>query len=539
MLLATMVTTEAQVPHPADTNADFVITIEEVGAYYNEALEALTPEERNADAHWQQAHFIWTSGGGYEERAGLHSPASWLPTGGSYVSVLPRDALPFDEVTVYGLPQSPTVTGRYRPHGSTEWLNLDAIESVASGTYRFDLPYIPSPWMPSRWVEIELVAGGRIFNAGRVHLAEIARIPGGIEAMLEDTQAILGRYVNVAADDVALRVLADEPVGEADRQLAYYSLVAEHLNKGLAEWRRTSPNLDTDLELLIIDELFALNHGSAGAEGLTDIAAVARRGAAEDDALAALGIAALKLDKCETIKGWTDLILLTKARCKLEAAEADNSIKKKITSKVADKLIEQAQKLGERLLEDSKQLAKRATLPITLTLEIRDFINAWNMAMLPKMFTDLQFEFRDDDSNPAHPDSALLEDSPYASLECASISFKAFASIKSEGFSTAKFLLDSKLPKADDAGLPGLIFEDQIGKFRKQAIDSIYDEIKDYDLNAEPCEWKEIEIPHTRDDPKFELRSLTDVLVIDTDLPAGFKPGRVGTGTIEVKTDFP
>ena len=42
-------------------------------------------------------------------------------------------------------------------------------------------------------------------------------------------------------------------------------------------------------------------------------------------------------------------------------------------------------------------------------------------------------------------------------------------------------------------------------------------------------------MPQTRDDPKFDLKALTNVLTIDPDIAAGFSANRVGTGTIEVK----
>ena len=328
------------------------------------------------------------------------------------------------------------------------------------------------------------MSGATTYRAGRVWLQEIDRQAYPLTKLFNDLQVRVERYLTEPVDVLVQKVNANESVAPADRQLLYYHLYAEDLKETFKELRRT-PHPDTEIGLIITEELHALEAASIAGQALSNLADQARAQADEEAQLAAQGIAAQTFAKCERIRDWGDLILKTKERLKLELADGDMSLKKQLTDKAVDKLPDLAEKLGKSLVEKGSFLAKRAALPVNLTLQFREFVNEWSKAMLPKTFTNLRFEFRDHRNQPA---TQLLEDSPYSNGECPSISIhKTFATIKSEGFSGAKFLLDSKIPKPDDLRLFGADgVADKLDGARQKAIDKIHDEIKDLRPQGQP-----------------------------------------------------
>ena len=567
----------AQQFHPADTDTDGHLTTPEIGRYFNETLAHLDPEDRRADRVWQQAEFIWLEGGAYDTVGSLPEPANWRPVreGVSHVSVLPRAALPFEALEVHGLPAGEPVAARFRPDGSSGWIALDGVETADDGLRRLiRMPYVPSHWPASHWIDFEFEIGGITYSGGRLRLEKIDTGVGDVvEHWFEDIEVLLRQYLTDDPLEVGRRAIeGDNQVSDSELLVAYMALAAREVAEALDEIRRAPGSPEDEEASRIVRELLALPLASTSAAihgrladsvrneevaGVRELLALplASTSAAIHGRLAdsvrneeVAGAGARDQGPslrdgsgrrfCSSVRDWTELILKTKERCELEAAAAEDGVVKELTEAAVDKLLEIAEKLGKRTVDDSKRLGRRILLPVEISMKAMAFADAWSIGTLPATFSDLRFELRSDKLGPVPLDGALLVDSPYPSGECDAIWVKVFASIRSKGFSTALFALEEGLPSADDlAQLSEYIrfFKRPIDGLRGEVIDGIYERIKDKSFDTPPCEWTDIQVPHRREDPLLDLTPLNDVFVTDPTLPAAFQAGRVGSGLIRVE----
>ena len=235
----------AQAFHPADTNQDNAITLSEIGAYTNLIND-------RANALWQQAQFLWQEGERYTSNDALAPPYKWLPEAdgaNAYVALDKRRGLPFDVIEVLGLPLGIQASASCQVEGTDAWIDLDPVEDAPSGTTRFHLPYIPSPWLDSPWLKIRLTNGGTTYLAGRVWLQRVDRTDYPLPDLLEDMQVRLERYLTETPDQLAATVAAGGVIDEGDRQLAYYHWYASELRQTWINLRR-NPHPDTEIGLI-------------------------------------------------------------------------------------------------------------------------------------------------------------------------------------------------------------------------------------------------------------------------------------------------
>ncbi|MDP0490669.1 MAG: VCBS repeat-containing protein [Verrucomicrobiota bacterium JB023] len=526
--------------HPADTDFNNRITVTELANYHHTLGGITSSDESLANEDFAQAWFIWKAGESYLDDSNLRSPHRFLPVpsaGDSYVSLTERLCLPLTPVEIHGLPSNPgSLTGRFRPVNTEEWLSLDVDTSGVRPS--FFAPYVPTPWLPSRDVEIEISNDSQTWRAGILRLEEIDTTGVSLTAFLDDTAQGFANLGTWSPSSTVAALAAGQSVTQFERLMGYYYAYLTHTAESIRRLQQTPASPDTEVELLIAKEILALNLEQSDALDTFNPAPSSK---------SRHGLKASGSD-CVEINDWSDLVLYTHHRAKLEAAENDESLSKKATDKALEKLEEGATKLGEKLASDSKLLAKRAGLAITIPLELHALLTDWDKKMLPKTFTRIDYTLQDGNYNPLP--QPLPVDSQYPSGECTTAHFANMkATITSEGFSMAKYLLDNKVPEPD--ALKGLVegnkgkvadavvdyYSEDLGQVRQAAIDRTYDEVKDYDYAPGPCTWSNISIPQTRDDPKITLKSQSGRFAVDTDTADGMEPVAPGPDVIELSVN--
>ncbi|MBK1833766.1 hypothetical protein [Roseibacillus ishigakijimensis] len=518
-------------PHPADSNQDFRLTRDEVASVYG--------PEGFADAEFAQAWFIWRAGESYEDEATLASPYRWrpLPQGGpAFLSLSERRCLPLTPVKVIGLPANPgPLTARFRPLHTGEWLSLDL--TVTGPEVSFFAPYVPSPWLPTREIEIEIASDSTTWRAGQLSLAPIELTGISVPQFLDDTATALASVGDWDADATVTRLAQGHAVDDFELLMGYSYAYLQHTAESFRRLAQAPPTPESELELLVARELLALYLGNSSAGEVTNRSRPLPKRKSNAKASGS---------DCVPINNWTDLIYYTRLRAKLEAWEDSDSLQKKATEEGLGKLQEGAEKLGDFFSSTADKFAKRAALAITIPLELHGLLSEWDRTMLPKTFTRIDYQL--EDGNYAPLSQPMPTDSPYPSGECGTAHFAHLkATITSEGFRLGKYLLDSKVPEPGDLaeavqGRKGEIakkvvdyYEEPLGELRQQAIDRSYEQVKDLDYAPGGCTWSGIDIPQTRDDPKIEFSSQTGRFAVNASVANGLDPVGPGPDVIELK----
>ncbi|MGJ8696877.1 MAG: hypothetical protein ACSHYF_11195 [Verrucomicrobiaceae bacterium] len=538
VLLLTLQLPLLALSHPADLNQDQRITATELA----NALSLITdPASKNNgldDPDFAQAWFIWRSGETYLENTQLPQPHNWLPSppaGNDYLSLTTRACLPLEDVEIIGLSNpNGTLTARFRPLHTQEWLSLDI--DTGNNSFSFLAPYVPSPWLPTRDIEIEVSDSSQTWRLGHLRLLPIDRSQINLPAFMESTAAAIANHGQWNPDTTVQNLSTGAATSTFEKLMGYHYAYLKHSAETIRRLKNAPATADTELEILIAEELFALYSGKANLPDPLSPQPVATRNTRSTR----------NSSDCVTINNWVDLIDFTIHRAKLEAAENDESLAKKAQDKALEKLQEGAEKLGERLASDSKLLAKRAGLAITIPLELHSLLSEWDKKMLPKTFTRLTYDLRDGNSNPLP--QPMPTDSPHLSGECGIACFANFkASITSDSFSMAKYLLDNKVPGPDDLkglaeGNKGKVadalvdyYSSDLGKARQAAIDGTYNQIKGLDYSPPSCTWSDIPVPNDNDDPKVILTSKLGRFALYEGLKHCFEPVTPGRDLIELK----
>lgn len=369
--------------HPADTNLDSRITAAELSAAHDLLPNSTTSDESLADTTFAQAWFIWRAGETYTDNSALSTPFRFLPDL-TYVSLSERNVLPLTFVEIIGLSgANGPLTGRFRPVHTSEWLSLD-VDEVSDGSLSFRAPYVPSPWLPSRDLEIEFTDGQSTWKAGILRLKPIDRSGIDIPGFLEQTANAFAALGDWNPDETTQRLADQQTTTNFEKLMGYYHTYSRHTAESYRLLQQSPPTPDSEIALLIGEEVFALSAALGRTANLPrpELATpdINQRNAGSD---------------CVAINDWTDLVFYTARRASLEEAANDESLAKEVKDKAFEKLTEAATKLGERLASDAGAIGKRAGLAVTIPLELYSLLSEWERKTLPKNFIEVTYELKD------------------------------------------------------------------------------------------------------------------------------------------------
>ena len=520
--------------HPADTDQDFRITTAELSAAHDLLPNISSSDESLSDPSLAQAWFIWHAGETYQDRSSLNEPYRFLPDS-SYVSLSERALLPLHQVEIIGLTgANGPVTGQFRPVHTTEWLTLDVDEQ--NGVFTFLAPYVPSPWLPSRDLEIEFTDGASTWKAGLLRLLPIDRSQTDLPTFLDHVADDFADLGNWDPDATVKNLAKGQTTSDFEKLMGYHYAYLRHAAQSFRLLKQSPPNPDTEIELFIAEELFTLYSLQSKITGIPrpETAAASRRTQKNSS-------------DCVAINNWPDLVDYTFRRASLEEAEDDDSLAKKAKDKGLEQLTEAASKLGKRLASDSVALSKRAGLAVTIPIELYALLSEWDRKMLPKHFFKIDYTLLDHNFNPLNLPMAI--DSHNRMGACPLAVFAQMkASIRSERFSMAKYLLENKVPEPD--ALKGLVeggsgqlvsgvvdyYSDELGDARQKAIDKTHDEIKEFDYSPPACSWVGIPIPLNSESTTYiSTRSQTGRFQGGENTFSSVDPVQPGSDIIELK----
>ncbi len=515
-----------------------------MGAYYAELVDSgINPE---TSVHWMQADTIWRHGEHYRSLPAVDAPFHWVPdvAGKSFVSLSQRRVKAFSQVLVQGLPTGADLSNaqvQFQVKGTEIWVDADTL--IEQDQLAFEIPYLPETVLSSHRWDIQIKIDGSVWEAGEVTYYN----PRPKQLHASDLwQSIWNQIAREAPFDIHSlmnRAEAEEVLSAEEQVFAFYGLTAAY-QRDLARFLESAPlRPESQLEQEVLDDLLYLILGEEMVEGQTPFApnlvATPREGG-----------------KCASIRtedreqGFNDMMFESKERCRIQSDIDDDSFKKKATDKALDKIPDLVKKVASKWgKKTGKKMGSSVGRAITIVLETRSFMMAWNTKNRPKYIRNLV-------AKPTFLDAIdrgyYLEDGPLLSNGNCDQPFyirNVRIDVESDAFSFLEYLIDNKIPETGDLleaatssfniplkGVANTVLADLLEGPRKRALDGLKSKLSDLDVTWPPCQWKGIHVPmKTRDGTLlFTLDAIAGSALLPTE-PNGYVVRSVGRGQLGLK----
>ena len=519
--------------HPADTNKDSRIDLNELTAYgqaYNNAAgwpEGPSPID---EAHYERAVFIWQAGERYRSVENMAGPFGWIPdplAGPPYVALSSDRAEPFDEMTVHGFSAEGPLTARFRLDdipGYFQTLVYDSGEELL-----VSVPLNPLTLTGEGTVYLELVNpdSGDVWRCPPLRLLPLPGSPGAgiqlvtsIGSSLEQASSLSGYNLDDYQDTTDLAMVPD-----SIRPLLFAKGILDHPENPYAFDKLVGNMSETELAIWdsIVAKLDLANRitspvGSS-APSLAFQAFSLKAGA---------GVAPRAGCDGNEFRQINDV--LTLSQLMIAQGKADDEISDKDSARdIADILMNMqgsydlGKKVGEALEGIKSKAGGSGVLSaIGTTLMIAKFFDYFDAGTLPSVFLSLEKTIDGPDRG------YFIEDD--SADNCGEATLMLSATVRSRGYDHEEMLANV----APSSPLPGLPGWNTLFKW-------IYDRYPNLDLmDLEPRTW--CNIPGLGNDEYTIITGDAYLKVTgynDEKVGMDFIPLKAGPGllTIEIRRD--